>query len=97
MERHSGKTNIAEHHAPADVEAPSPSSVEHGAPEIVGFTNDIPEGAVTTVEELEKSKQGWLAYFQTRDFYIVLVLGYDRLFSCIESGSHLMGSHLVRS
>ena len=42
----------------------------HGAPEMITM-----EGG-TTVEEIEESKKGWFAYFQTRDFYIVLILGY---------------------
>lgn len=29
-----------------------------------------------SVEEIELSEKGWLAYFKTRNFYIVLVLGY---------------------
>lgn len=29
-----------------------------------------------SVEEIEASEKGWLAYFKTRNFYIVLVLGY---------------------
>lgn len=29
-----------------------------------------------SVEEIEASEEGWLAYFKTRNFYIVLVLGY---------------------
>jgi len=28
------------------------------------------------IEEIEDSKKGWFAYFKTRNFYIVLVLGY---------------------
>lgn len=29
-----------------------------------------------SVEVIEASEKGWLAYFKTRNFYIVLVLGY---------------------
>lgn len=29
-----------------------------------------------SVEAIEASEKGWLAYFKTRNFYIVLVLGY---------------------
>ena len=28
------------------------------------------------IEDIEESKKGWFAYFRTRNFYIVLVLGY---------------------
>ena len=46
------------------------SAIGHGAPELIET-----EGR-TTVEEIEESKKGWFAYLKTRDFYIVLVLGY---------------------
>ena len=45
----------------------------HGAPEVTGINQDT--AAVTTVEEVQASKKGWFAYFKTRDFYIVLLLG----------------------
>lgn len=53
------------------------SSPVHGAPELIGVTNTDGYGQPErTVEEIEGRKRGWFAYFKTRDFYIVLVLGY---------------------
>ena len=53
----------------------------HKAPEIVSVSEENhgtglgAENGGTTVEGIVESKKGWLAYFKTRDFYIVLVLG----------------------
>ncbi len=44
----------------------------HGAPEVTGINQDT---APVTVEEVQASKDGWFAYFKTREFYIVLLLG----------------------
>ena len=77
MEGHDRKSGITEHHTPTQAGDDSPSSggvrPAHGAPEVTGVDEDT--AAVTTVEVLEASKKGWFAYFKTRDFYIVLVLG----------------------
>ncbi|KAL8971203.1 MAG: hypothetical protein Q9197_003399 [Variospora fuerteventurae] len=81
-----GKGGAAEHSAPAVVATrpaspPSPPSQDgksaHGASEVVAINEqaNAPEDAVTTVDELEASKKGRFAYFKTKDFYIVLVLG----------------------
>lgn len=40
--------------------------------EVNGLYNETP----AAVDEIEASGKGWLAYFKTRNFYIVLVLGY---------------------
>lgn len=40
--------------------------------DVNGLYNETP----ASVEEIEASGKGWLAYFKTRNFYIVLVLGY---------------------
>lgn len=82
MATHDGKGGVTERHAPAADGPVSPSSSEpkpvHGAPEVVVINDDAsaPEGAVTTIDELEASTRGRFAYFKTREFYIVLVLGY---------------------
>ena len=54
----------------------------HGPPEIVDETGIEGNGggiehgvAVTTIEELQKKKKGRFAYFKTRNFWVVLVLG----------------------
>ncbi|MCJ1235656.1 hypothetical protein MMC14_003627 [Varicellaria rhodocarpa] len=44
-------------------------AIGHGAPEVIGIEGE------RTVEEIEESKKGWFAYFKTKDFYIVLLLG----------------------
>lgn len=87
MATQDGKGGAAEHYAPAVVATrpaspPSPPSQggksAHGASEVVAINEqaNAPEDAVTTVDELEASKKGRFAYFKTKDFYIVLVLGY---------------------
>lgn len=81
MATNGGKGSVTEHFAPAPAGQGFSSSSEakpvHGAPEVVGTNDDAnaPEGATTSVDELEATKKGRFAYFKTRDFYIVLVLG----------------------
>ncbi|KAL8770559.1 MAG: hypothetical protein Q9209_003815 [Squamulea sp. 1 TL-2023] len=86
MDGHDGKSGATEHCAPATAGNVSPTSSSvrpaHAPPEVTG-TNDETT-AVTTVEEVEASKKGWFAYFKTREFYIVLVLG-QILALCITS------------
>ena len=57
---------------------PSDSTVPvHGPPEVVGTYNG--KGASredVVVDEIDESKKGWFAYLKTKNFYIVLVLGY---------------------
>ena len=59
-------------------------SPAHGAPEVVGGTNGHGFGHERTVDEIEASKTGWFAYFKTKDFYIVLVLGYVLSENCFQ-------------
>lgn len=59
-------------HAPA-----SDSANKNGA----GLQDATPELTDSSSEEvpadqLDKQKGGWLAYFKTKEFYIILVLGY---------------------
>lgn len=59
-------------HAPA-----SESANKNGA----GLQDATPEQTDSSSEEvpadqLDKQKKGWLAYFKTKEFYIILVLGY---------------------
>ena len=62
-------------------------SIEHGgdtayAPEIVerqGKTVDSQENGADqdrTIDDVREEKKGWFAYLKTRDFYILLALGY---------------------
>ena len=69
-----------EHYKRASAEETRPTSAQgvkalpsHGAPEVAGG-NGI-DGAGPSVEEIDNSRRGWFAYFKTRDFYIVLILG----------------------
>ena len=62
--------------APAENESSSASSPVHGAPELVGMKGGSgAQASRADVEGIDESKKGWFAYFRTRSFYIVLVLG----------------------
>ena len=58
----------------------TPSPVTHAAPEIIGVLDRSRAGGDTAIDEIEESKTGWFAYFTTRNFWIVLVLGYGAMF-----------------
>lgn len=52
----------------------------HGSPEIIGSNEDGEhhDGAIADViEEKKKKKGGRFAYLLTKEFYFVLLLGYD--------------------
>ena len=55
------------------------SPVTHAAPEIIGVHDGSRAGGDTAIDEIEESQTGWFAYFKTRNFWIVLVLGYGVL------------------
>ena len=55
------------------------SPVTHGAPEIIGVLDRSGGGGDSAIDEIEESKTGWFAYFTTRNFWIVLALGYGAL------------------
>ncbi|KAL8782101.1 MAG: hypothetical protein Q9213_005712 [Squamulea squamosa] len=86
MGGHDGKSGATEHCAPptAGNDSPTLSGIRpaHAPPEVTGTNEET--AAVTTVEDVEASKKGWFAYFKTREFYIVLVLG-QILALCITS------------
>lgn len=55
---------------------------EHGSPEIAGANHTGRDGtvavngrAVTTIDELEATKRGRFAFYKSRNFYVVLILG----------------------
>ena len=52
----------------------------HGPPRVISVENDGLGGdervGQSTIDAVDDSKKGLFAYFQTKDFYIVLVLGY---------------------
>ena len=78
MAHSSGKPPIEQVlRAPAENESSSASSPVHGAPELIeGKGAPGAQAPRADVEEIDASKKGWFAYFRTRNFYIVLVLGY---------------------
>ncbi len=71
MEAQNGKTTAIEQVAPVkgfqDGPKPTDSPVEHAAPDAVGRS---------TADEIEEGNKGWFAYIKTRNFWIVLLLGY---------------------
>ncbi|KAL8697655.1 MAG: hypothetical protein Q9201_007016 [Fulgogasparrea decipioides] len=87
---------------PTEQASPSSSGLKsvHRTPEVIEADDKdnapVPdENAVTTTDELEAGHNGWFAYLQTRDFYIVLVLG-QILALCVTSTntfSSLLASH----
>ena len=71
MEHYRAKGPI-EHVVPTENEDGAASST---LPPINGNIAENP-ATDTVVEHVDESKKGWTAYFRTRDFYMVLVLGY---------------------
>ena len=55
------------------------SSVTHGAPEVIEVPDRSRAGDDTAIDEIAESQTGWFAYVKTRNFWIVLVLGYGDL------------------
>ena len=78
-----GKTTAIEQIAPITSDSKdlplSYPSTNHATPEVIGLNDDTEldeRGTQTTVEELEEGKGRWFAYIKTRNFYLVLLLGY---------------------
>lgn len=68
MESHHGKTSAIEQVDDRGDGTTSNSPVgEYAAPEVVGMS---------TADEIEEGNKGWFAYIKTRNFWIVLLLGY---------------------
>ncbi|KAI4186155.1 MAG: hypothetical protein LQ348_004269 [Seirophora lacunosa] len=86
MASQDGVGRAAEHYAPEPLSPSHGGKSTHRAPEVVAINDEASaqEDAVTTVDQLEASKKGRFAYFKTRNFYIVLVLG-QILALCITS------------
>ncbi|KAL8692813.1 MAG: hypothetical protein Q9218_002228 [Villophora microphyllina] len=88
MESRNEKDGVVEHYTPAPAEQGSPSSGDatplHGTPKITDIQGDDSEENPVTIDELQASRKGRFAYFKTKDFYIVLVLG-QVLALCITS------------
>ena len=81
MDTHGGELTAIDqvHSSTRDTkELPSSSTIPvHGTPEVTGIDDGAEgEGAEETVDAIQKSKGGWFAYLRTREFYLVLLLGY---------------------
>ena len=81
MDTHSGKSSTIERIDPitGDTKDPhsSSSSPAHAAPEVTGLGDGAKgESAGEDADEVQVSKGGWFAYLKTRNFYLVLLLGY---------------------
>jgi hypothetical protein len=59
----------------------SPVKMAHASPEIVEAPVDEEHQQETDdiVEAVDKSKRGYFAYFKTKEFYTVMLLGYVQL------------------
>lgn len=83
MHAHSGEALAIEHihTVPRDTKG-LPSSTTYpldAAPEVLGIHDGAEsESAAENVEAIQGSRGGWFAYLRTRDFYLVLLLGYGR-------------------
>ena len=81
MDTHRGELSSVEHIQPIHrdtKELPSSTAFPvHAAPEIIGIDDGAEgEGAGEIADEIRAGKGGWFAYLKTRDFYLVLLLGY---------------------
>lgn len=84
MDSHNGKSSAIEQTNPiiADTKGlPSTSSFPvHAAPEVIGIGDGAEgESARENADEMQANKEGWFAYLKTRNFYLVLLLGYGIL------------------
>ena len=81
MDTDIGKTSAIEEINPItedtkDLPSSSPSP-QHTAREVIGIRDGAEgENAGENADEILASKGGWFAYLKTRNFYIVLLLGY---------------------
>ena len=81
MDIHNGKPSAIEQVDPITndtKEMPLDGSPNpHAAPEVTGVGYGAgSESAGLNADEIQASKGGWFAYLKTRNFYLVLVLGY---------------------
>lgn len=79
MDATNGKTTAVEHYANVNNDTKDPtllsSTPVKTSPSHTGANEDSIDGE-TSVETLEAGKGGWFAYLKTRNFWIVIVLGY---------------------
>ena len=98
----SSKNAIQTRLAPVeDFENPSKSGSssshhKHGVAEIIGVNahqQTMGEVDPDAVEAVDNSKQGWFAYFKTRNFWIILCLG--QLLSLCDTGTNIFSEYLA--
>ena len=81
MDIHNGKPSATEQVDPITDDTKgfplgSPSNT-HATPEVIGVGYGAgSESAGVNADEIQASKGGWFAYLKTRNFYLVLILGY---------------------
>ena len=55
--------------------AQSPAVRAHGSPELVARSSGRTTGETETIEEAISTERRWYAYFTTKEFYLILLLG----------------------
>lgn len=78
MDHLNGKTPI-DTVTTTETRASSPRTSTPGLEDTNGNNPALSSEDATIVDEIEESKKGRFAYFKTRNFYIVLALGYRML------------------
>ena len=81
MDIHDGKASATEQVNPITDDTKElhlgSSSNSHVTPEVIGVGYGAgSESAGLNADEIQASKGGWFAYLKTRNFYLVLILGY---------------------
>ena len=81
MDTHRGELTAIEQipNFPSDTkEFPSSSTVPvHATPEVTGIHDAVEgESSVENVDAIQGGEGRWFAYLRTREFYLVLLLGY---------------------
>lgn len=81
MDTHNGMSSALEQADPITIDTkdlPSNSSSPvHAAPKVISIAHGVEgESAGEDADEDRASKGGWFAYLKTRNFYLVLLLGY---------------------
>ena len=84
MDTHHGQVSPIEHTHTVSYdtkELPSSSSYPvHAAPEVIGLGEGAEgESATGNADTIQRSNGGWFAYLKTKDFYLVLLLGYGTI------------------
>ena len=81
MDTHIGKTSAIEQINPITDDSKdlplSSAPPQHTVPEVIAIRDRAESGSAgENADEIQASKAGWFAYLKTRNFYVVLLLGY---------------------